>query len=53
MNFQSLGPDASLDTHINGPDQLWRLWQLWPYRHNGHIRDMAIAAIDAIVEPGH
>ena len=51
--LQSRGPDASLDTHIDCLDQLWRLWQLWPYRHNGHIRVMAIAAIDAIVEPGH
>ena len=47
------GPDASLDTHIESFDQLWRLWQLWPYRQNGHIRDMAIVAINAIVEPGH
>ena len=31
-------------------DQLWRLWQLGPYRHNGH---MAIVAIDAIVDPDH
>ena len=29
------------------------IWQLWQYCHNGHIRDMAIVAIDAIVDPGH
>ena len=45
QKLQSLGPDTSLDTNINGLDQLCRLWQLWPYHHNGHIRDKAIVAI--------
>ena len=31
-------------------DQLWRLGQLYKYRHNGHFRHMAIVAMDAIVE---
>ena len=30
--------------------QLRRLWQLWPYCHNG---PMAIVAIDAIVDPDY
>ena len=29
------------------------LWPVWQYRHNGRIRDMAKAAIEAIVDPGH
>ena len=37
--------------NIDGLGQLWRLWQLRPYSHNGHIRDMAIVTIDAIVDP--
>ena len=52
QRLKSWATDDSLDTHIDGLDQLWRLWQLWPYRHNGHIRDMAIVAIDAIVNQG-
>ena len=50
LRLQSLSPDASLDNHIDGLRQLWRLGQLWPYRHNGHNGHMAIVAIDAIVD---
>ena len=47
------GPDASLDTDINDQATSMSLWPLWQYRHNGHIRDVAIVAIAAIVDPGH
>ena len=49
QRLKSWATDASLDTHIYVLDQLW---QLWPYRHNGRIKDIAIVAIDAIVDPG-
>ena len=32
-------------------NHLWSLWRLWQNCHNGHNRDMAIVAIDAIVDP--
>ena len=49
QRLKSWATDASLDTHIYVLDQLW---QLWPYRHNGRIKDIAIVAIDAIVDQG-
>ena len=49
--LQSWAAVASLDTHINSLDQLWRLWQLWPNPQYGHYGDLAIVAIDAIVDP--
>ena len=39
----SRGPNASLDTNIDG------LWPLWEYCHNGHTRDIAKVAIYTIV----
>ena len=48
-----LGPDASLDTHINCLDQLWRLWHYGHILKYGHYGIMAIVDIGAIVHPGH
>ena len=51
--LESWGPDASLDTYMDGLGQLWCLWQLWTYGHIGHMAIVAVVAIDAIVDRDH
>ena len=44
------GENCSFGTPL---DQLWRLWHLWPNPQYGHYGNLAIVAIDTIVEAGN